>query len=136
MSSFQVSEEVVQVFNKLKNQRAHRFIVFKVLDGASGVDVEYAGARDETFEHFRNKMPANEPRYAVYDLEFTKADGVKSSKILFIMYSPDSCTQGQLRFIYSTNKDAIKNKVQPVHKELQINDHADLKEVDFIGFFI
>ncbi len=62
MSGFQVSEEVVQVFNKLKNQRAHRFIVFKVLDGASGVDVEYAGARDETFEHFRYKMPTNEPR--------------------------------------------------------------------------
>jgi len=79
-------------------------------------------------------MPASEPRYAVYDLEIQKSDGRKESKLLFIMYSPDSYG-GPLRIVYTTHKGAVKSKMSPVHKELQINDHADLKESDFLGEF-
>lgn len=80
-------------------------------------------------------MPSNQPRYAVYDLEYKTADGRNESKLVFVMYSPDNCTQGQLRFIYAQNKDAVKAKVSPVHKELQVNDPADLNEAEWISDF-
>jgi len=54
----------------------------------------------------------------VFDLEYKTADGRNESKLVFVMYSPDNCTQGQLRFIYAQHKDAVKAKVSPVHKEL------------------
>jgi len=80
-------------------------------------------------------MPTDQPRYAIYDLEFETKDGRKESKLVFIMYSPDLCTKGTLRFVYAQNKDAIKAKMSPVHKELQINDAADLNEKEWIEDF-
>lgn len=80
-------------------------------------------------------MPADEPRYAIYDLEFATADGRNVSKTLFIMYSPDNCKKGTLRFTYAQNKDAIKAKMTPTHKELQVNDIADINDADWIESF-
>ena len=116
-------------------KRAYRYLIFKINEGQNGVELEHAGPRDATFDAFKSHMPTDQPRYAVFDLEFTTADGRKEGKLLFLMYSPDSCAQGNLRFLYSTNKDAMKQKCSPVHKELQINEHADLKESDWISEF-
>ena len=116
-------------------KRAYRYLVFKINDAQNGIEVEHAGPRDASFETFKSHMPENEPRYAVYELEFTKSDGRQEFKLLFINYSPDNCTQGAVRFVYSTHKETVKNKCSPVHKGLQVNDHADIKESDWIAEF-
>ena len=78
-------------------------------------------------------MPTDQPRYAVYDLEIVKSDGRHESKLLFVMYSPDNCTVGPLRVMYTTHKGTVKSKISPVYKELQINDHSDIKESEWIS---
>ena len=134
MQAFEISPEVVAQFTDLRMKRAYRYLVFKVNDTQTGIEVEHAGARDASFETFRSHMPTDQPRYAIYDLEFKKSDHPES-KLIFVMYSPDTCTQGSLRFVYSTHKDAMKQKCSPVHKEMQVNDHADIKEADWIAEF-
>jgi hypothetical protein len=49
------------------------------------------------------------------------------------MYSPDNCTVGPLRVVYTTHKGTVKSKISPVYKELQINDHSDIKESEWIS---
>jgi hypothetical protein len=115
-------------------KRLHRFLIIKLSDDGTHAELEHFGARTATFADFKSLMPTDQPRIAVYDLEFEK-DTRHESKLLFIMYSPDNCKNMQLRFTYSTNKDPIKQKVSSVHKELQINDTADLNEAEWISDF-
>lgn len=73
-------------------------------------------------------------RYAVFELEFTGSSGAHESKILFILYAPDTCDTGS-KFTYATFKDVVRKKVQPFNKELQVNDWADLDAESFLKHF-
>ena len=71
-------------------------------------------------------MPKDEPRWAVYEFEWTSDDQRKESKVIFLNYSPDNSKVPKDRFAYSQFKATVRAKIDPVHKELQINDHADI----------
>lgn len=135
MQAFQISEDIAQTFSDLRMKRSHRFLIVAISEDGHQAVIEKVGARTADFAEFKAAMPSNQPRYAVYDLEYKTHDGRNESKLVFVMYSPDNCTQGQLRFIYAQNKDQVKAKVSPVHKELQINDPADLNEAEWISDF-
>ena len=99
------------------------------------VELEHVGDRALDFAAFKEKMPANEPRYAVYDLEFKTNDGRTEQKLIFAFYSPDTCHNTGDRFKYAQAKEVVKTKVTPVHRELQVNDYADLNEAEWIEEF-
>lgn len=130
----QVGNEIAENFSGLRSRKI-RYMIVKMSDDGSKAEIQKAGERDATFADFKEAMPTDAPRWAVYDLEFKTEDGRQESKVVFVMYSPDACTQGPLRFQYANGKDAIKAKLNPVHRELQINDHADLNEAEWISDF-
>ncbi len=135
-ASLVIDEAVATHFNDLRMKRSHRYLIVAITEDGRNATVESVGARSADFADFKSKMPNDQPRYAIFDLEYSTADGRKESKLVFVMYSPDLCTKGTLRFVYAQNKDAIKAKMSPVHKELQINDAADLNEAEWINDFM
>lgn len=56
-------------------------------------------------------------RYACFDFEFEAGDGRTETKLLFILYAPDTCDSKE-KFVYATTKDEVKKKVQPFNKEM------------------
>ena len=42
--------EATQAFTDLRMKRASRYLVFKINDAQTGVEVEHTGARDATFD--------------------------------------------------------------------------------------
>ena len=50
METFEVSAEATQAFTDLRMKRASRYLVFKINDAQTGVEVEHTGARDATFD--------------------------------------------------------------------------------------
>lgn len=73
-------------------------------------------------------------RYAIFELEYQANDGRIESKILFLMYAPDIIDTKE-KFVIATTKDAVKKKLQPFNKEIQVNDWADLDAEAFIRYF-
>jgi hypothetical protein len=78
-------------------------------------------------------MP-NSDRYAIFELEYPTNDGRIESKILFLMYAPDIIDTKE-KFVIATTKDAVKKKLQPFNKEIQVNDWADLDAEAFVRYF-
>ena len=56
-------------------------------------------------------------RWIVYDLEWKAADGRSVSKILYIIYSPDSNTNNAEKFVVAANKDTLKSKISEVNRD-------------------
>lgn len=84
MSGLAVNDECKQKFLELKAKRNHRFIVFKIEN--QEVVVEKLGEPDETYDDFTASLPADECRYAVFDLDFTTDENCQKSKIYFIAW--------------------------------------------------
>lgn len=126
----EVSQDIATHFTDLRMKRTYRYLIVKM--GETGPVLEHAGARDATFDMFRDHMPKDEPRWCLYDLEYTTTDGRKESKLVFCMYCPDMCLEQKVKFSYANAKNAVKEKMSPVNRELQVNDHADIKESEWI----
>jgi len=59
MQAFEVSAEAVQAFTDLRMKRAARYLVLKINDAHTALEVEHHGPRDATFEQFKAHMPAD-----------------------------------------------------------------------------
>lgn len=132
VSNLTLGDDVLAAWNDVKCSKA-KYIICK-LDGTS-VQLENKGDNDATFEQFTDQMPMDDPRYAVYNLTWTADDGRKLSKIFFINYVPDGCKVMAAKFSYAQNKEAFKSNINPINKELQINDRLDFNEDEWKSNF-
>ena len=130
-----IPDEVRAEFQALRLKRKYRYIIMKVNEAKDGVEVEKTGERDETFDQFKENMPKNNSRWAVYDLEWNADDGRKLSKLLFILFAPDDNLDKAERFVVTCNKDQVKSKMSETNRDMQINSWDDLNQDKFIAQF-
>jgi len=53
---------VLEEYTALRMKRAHRFLIMKVSDDRTKVEIEHIGARDATFADFKELMPKDDSR--------------------------------------------------------------------------
>lgn len=61
-SGIAVSDDIRAEFQAMRMQRKHRYVIYKASDDKSTVEIEKCGARDETWEQFKESMPKNNSR--------------------------------------------------------------------------
>jgi cofilin len=110
-------------------------LIAKITEDATAILLESKGGRDATFDDFIAGFPISEPRYGVFDLEWQTEDGRTINKIVFVTYVPDTCKSIAVKFPYANSKEVMKQKCTPSHKEIQINDRADLTFEEFRSNF-
>lgn len=81
-----VPEGSKSAFMELKRRKVHRYVIFKIDDSREEVVVEKTGAPGESYDDFTASLPADDCRYAVYDLDFVSDDNCRKSKIFFISW--------------------------------------------------
>ena len=125
MSGVLCDDACVDNFNEMKIRHTKRFITFKIEDKKM-IKIDTEGEKEKTYDDFLAAMPENEPRYAVVDVQFETDDGRPQDKIVFFLWSPDSCGVKD-KMLYASSKDAIRKKLQGVAREIQANDRSELE---------
>jgi cofilin len=82
-----------------------------------------------TFQDFVDALPENDCRYAVYDFEYTNADGCIFKKIIFVMWSPDNAAT-KSKMMYASSKDFLKNLLPGIAVEQQATEKGEVDEED------
>ena len=126
------TEEIGTAFNSIHKSEA-RFMV-AAFDGDTTIKLDAQGGRDATFDDFAKAMSADEPRYAVYDLEWSDKEGRHQRKVLFIVFIPDGSKVAD-KFKYSNGKTTFRSKIGHVNKDVTINDRLDLTEAYLLEQF-
>eukprot|EP00408_Alexandrium_pacificum_P056584 CAMPEP_0171173126 /NCGR_PEP_ID=MMETSP0790-20130122/10065_1 /TAXON_ID=2925 /ORGANISM="Alexandrium catenella, Strain OF101" /LENGTH=85 /DNA_ID=CAMNT_0011637987 /DNA_START=43 /DNA_END=297 /DNA_ORIENTATION=- len=85
MSGVSVADECVEKYNEIKMKKDKRYVIFKIQDFKQIV-FEAEGPTTETLQDFKNKLPVDEPRYALVDVDYTSADGRPQSKLCFVFW--------------------------------------------------
>ena len=57
-----LADECVTEFNALRMKRTHRYIIMKPNEDKTSIVLEKVGARDATFEQFKEDMPKDQCR--------------------------------------------------------------------------
>jgi cofilin len=65
------------------NRIKAKFIIYKIDDGK--IITEFK-SESESFEDFITQLPADDCRYAIYDMKFTTTDGRPGNKLVFIAW--------------------------------------------------
>lgn len=57
-----VDDKCQEEYTALRMKRSHRYIIMKVNDEKNRIIVEHVGARDATFDEFKELMPKDQCR--------------------------------------------------------------------------
>ena len=69
--------------------------------------VDGTGERTETWDQLLHRLPKDEYRFAVFDIQFKTHDGINSTKVFFLNWQPEG-TKLKSRMVYATGKEAFK----------------------------
>eukprot|EP00409_Alexandrium_fundyense_P007202 CAMPEP_0195046854 /NCGR_PEP_ID=MMETSP0347-20130606/29794_1 /TAXON_ID=2932 /ORGANISM="Alexandrium fundyense, Strain CCMP1719" /LENGTH=106 /DNA_ID=CAMNT_0040074947 /DNA_START=21 /DNA_END=338 /DNA_ORIENTATION=+ len=106
MSGVTVNDECVAKYQEIKMKKALRYVIFKI-ENKKEIVLDCEGTSEETLADFRKKLPDDQPRYALVDIDYQTADGRPQSKLCFIFWSPDDKTNVKDRMICASSKNAI-----------------------------
>lgn len=85
-SGITVNDECVTSFNEVKTGKAYRFVTYKVSDNNKEIVVDKKVDRSATWNDFKAALPHDEPRYAIYDLEFSLGESGDRQKVVLVTW--------------------------------------------------
>jgi cofilin len=83
-SGVEVNQQCIEVYQELKLKKNKKFIIFCLSKDFKNIEVQET-SDDPDYEVFLTKLPVDECRWAVYDLEYETAEG-KRQKLVFISW--------------------------------------------------
>ena len=124
LSVVTVSDQVITAYNELKTKKTSRYLILVIQDEKEVVVGENCTDRGASWESFVAKLPKDAPVYAVFDYEWSTADG-KRDKILFISWNPDNAKIKQ-KMLYASTKGGVSQSLQGGYQEIAASDEGDL----------
>ena len=126
----QVDGNVITEFNDFKLRNKYRYIIFKI-EGSSVVIDKTAGPESD-YASFNSSLPDDDCRYAVFNFEYeTPTDG-KRSKIVFVLWAPET-SKIKSKMLYAGTKDAIKKSLQGLQIEIQGTDRSEVSQEEILA---
>mmetsp|Transcript_109945 Transcript_109945/g.154178 ORF Transcript_109945/g.154178 Transcript_109945/m.154178 type:complete len:138 (+) Transcript_109945:23-436(+) len=119
-------EDCVTKFNELKLGHKYRYVVFKITDDFTKIVTLKTAEPSATFDDFLGELPDKECRYAVYDYEY-EDDGRKQSKILFVVWAPDTA-KVKPKMLVASSKDSFKRVLVGIGAEIQATELSEIDE--------
>ncbi|MEU9084053.1 actin depolymerization factor/cofilin-like domain-containing protein [Streptomyces sp. NPDC048357] len=86
-SGITVDDSCLSALQELKSKREINTVVYRLNESLATVVVESQG--NLTHEEMLAALPADEPRFVVYDLHFAASDGARRSDLVMIFWIPD-----------------------------------------------
>eukprot|EP01125_Pyxidicula_operculata_P005265 TRINITY_DN1897_c0_g1_i2.p1 TRINITY_DN1897_c0_g1~~TRINITY_DN1897_c0_g1_i2.p1 ORF type:complete len:140 (-),score=25.88 TRINITY_DN1897_c0_g1_i2:54-473(-) len=118
-----IASDVVTTFNEYKLRSTARYLIFKMNDGLTEIVIEHVGTSTD-YNEFVAQLPANDCRYAVYNVGYSTDDGERN-KIVFFLWAPDS-SKVKSKMLYAGTKDTIKKALQGLQVEIQGTDKSEV----------
>eukprot|EP01122_Echinamoeba_exundans_P000362 TRINITY_DN10322_c1_g1_i1.p1 TRINITY_DN10322_c1_g1~~TRINITY_DN10322_c1_g1_i1.p1 ORF type:complete len:139 (+),score=52.00 TRINITY_DN10322_c1_g1_i1:558-974(+) len=119
----QVAADCITEFNEFKLRNKYRYIIFHVANNQ--VAIEKTAAPDATYDQFLADLPADDCRYAVFNFEYDAGADGKRSKVVFILWAPET-SKIKSKMIYAGTKDTVKKAFQGLQVEIQGTDKSEV----------
>ncbi|KAG8933046.1 cofilin [Tulasnella sp. 417] len=129
-----VNEESVRAYNELKQGKPGKkwkYVIYKLNSAMTEIIVDKT-SEDKDYETFLGDLPSDEPRWAVYDFEYSKGEEGKRNKITFFSWTPDAAKIKQ-RMVYASSRESLKRTLVGIAAEIQATDTEDTEYSNVLG---
>jgi len=100
-----------------------KFVLYKLNDNNTAIIVDKIS--DETdYDKFVEALPAEEPRWAVYDFPY-EVEGGQRSKLIFYSWAPDTA-KIKKKMLHASSQDSLKNQLVGVNTFIQGTDYSEV----------
>lgn len=129
VSGIHMKDEHVDLFNELKIDKKHRFLVFGLNSTNNGIDLISVGSKESKLADLKEHLPSNDCRFVVYDFDTQTFENPPrdTSRLLFILWAPDAAPIKRKVPAVST-KGEFKAQFVGIQKDLQISDFGLIDE--------
>ncbi|KAH7940053.1 hypothetical protein HPB52_020567 [Rhipicephalus sanguineus] len=117
-----VSEEAKAVYEALRADKKHRYVVYTLTD-KHVIEAETTGGRSATFADFLEKLRqsyTDQCRWIVYDYSTTGEDGTTMDTKVFINWCPKQANIRQ-RMIYTSSLDALRKQLVGISTQVEVS---------------
>jgi len=123
-SGVPVDPDCIKIYEEMKQKKKIKYAIYRLADDNKSIMVEKIQEIGEWVD-FCADMPQNECRYGIFDFNYVLADGGTRNKVVFIAWAPDTANVKK-KMVYSSSKDALKNKLTGLQHFVQASDADEL----------
>ncbi|ELU38957.1 cofilin/tropomyosin-type actin-binding domain-containing protein [Rhizoctonia solani AG-1 IA] len=116
-SSYIGTTPALDAYQELKLGKKKKYVIFKLSEDMKQIVVDKT-SDDPSYETFVKDLPEDEPRWAVYDVQYEKSGAGQRNKLTFFSWNPDSATIKK-KMVYSSSKEAIRKSLDGIAAEIQ-----------------
>ncbi|KAI9303459.1 actin depolymerizing factor [Cunninghamella echinulata] len=124
-SGVAVNQECIDAFSNLKLGKKYKYIIFRISNDNKEIIVEKTAESVSDYDEFIKQLPADEPRYAVYDFDYEKPGEGQRSKITFYSWTPDTSKIRQ-KMLYASSSAALRRQLVGIAIEIQGTDESEV----------
>jgi len=126
-----LDEGIVDTFNELKMKHTYQYLIFRLSDDYSKVILDKQGDKGESYEDMVASLPADKPRYIVFDYNHTTADGRNVNKLIYIQYTPD-IAKVKDKLVSASSTKLLQTNLQGIAITVHASDVSDLDEQEVV----
>jgi len=120
-----VNNQCLAEYEAIKLKKKYQFVIYKLNVTNTEIVVGETGAAGSDYEDFINKLPATEPRWAVFDLGYITPERQQRNKLVFVSWSPDDA-KIKSKMLYASSKDALRRSLVGIAVEVQATDYDEI----------
>ena len=121
------SEEQVKLYNELKINKLHRYLIFGLNKDRNALETFEVGKREDGLKELLSQLPNNDCRFVVYDFEYETSENPPRStqKLLLLCWTPDIAPI-KVKVPFTSTKSDIKSNFVGIQKDMQVSDSSQL----------
>ena len=122
-----MADKVIESFEDIKLRHKFRYALYKRNDTDTEIVIDSTAPNSASFGDFVANLPANQCRYAIFDFEYNLGNDGNRSKILFVVWAPDTAKIKD-KMLTASSKDALKKKLVGISVEVQATGLDEVTE--------
>lgn len=134
-SGIPCQKEVSESYDDVRKNK-YRYITYKIRPNVQTISIDKWGARDASFADLKRDLPLNEPRFFIYDAEYTSYECLPRKGILFAYWVPAQWSTLQTKILYASSKSTVAAALHALmdrRMDWEITDPDDLTEENLIS---
>ncbi|KAI5086110.1 non-muscle cofilin 1, partial [Silurus meridionalis] len=139
-SGVAISDEVVLAYNQIKIRRQgddekerYKLVMFCISENGKNIVInhdlslknKHIENEENVFKKIASMIPLKDCCYGLYDCNYATTESQKQT-LIFIMSAPDNAPLKK-KMLYASSKAALKQKLEGVSTEWQVNDCSDME---------
>merc|ERR1711970_791011 len=120
-----VADESKVAYEDVNMKHKFRYVIFYIKEFTS-INVETLGNKDASYDDFLHDLQkSGKCRYGLYSYVYDQCPGTTSSKVVMMLWKPDSC-KIRAKMSYDSSFDNIKRELRGISKDFKATEPTEV----------